>query len=151
MILKVGIINKAALPFKAYVKDNAFKLFLFDVGLLGALSDINPATILKYDYGSYKGFFAENFVAQAFNFASSSGLYSWAENTSEVEFLLEVNTEIIPVEVKSGWVARAKSLKVFEDKYHPKYRVVMSAKNLHTDVESKFQYMPLYLAEFFPF
>lgn len=150
LILKVNLINRVALPFKAYTKDNAFKLFLFDIGLLGAMSEIAPATILEYDYGSYKGFFAENFVAQAFTYSSSSGLYSWMENTSEIEFVRDIKNSIVPIEVKAGSVIRAKSLKTFSDKYHPNYSVIFSAKNLKIDKEAKIHFLPLYLAEFFP-
>ncbi|MDF1654876.1 MAG: AAA family ATPase [Coxiellaceae bacterium] len=150
LIIKVGIINKAALPLKAYSKDSVFKLFLFDVGLLGALSDIHPNTILDYDYGSHKGFFAENYVSQAFTYAGASSLYGWTEGTSEVEFVRDIEGDIIPIEVKSGWVTQAKSLKQFVGKYQPKYRVVISAKNLRIDSENKLQCLPLYLAEKFP-
>ena len=143
--------NTAALPLKAYVKENNFKLFMFDVGILGALSEINPSTILNYDYGSYKGFVAENYIAQAFTFSSTSQLYSWVENTAEVEFVREIAGEIIPIEVKSGWVTQAKSLYVFAQKYHPPYRVIMSAQPLLMDSQTKLQKIPLYLAELFPF
>ena len=148
LILKVNIVNKAALPLKAYAKANAFKLFLFDVGLLGALSEINPNTILNYDYGSYKGFFAENYVAQAFWSVSAVGLYSWTERTAEVEFVREVEGAIIPIEVKSGWVTQAKSLTVYCKKYSPSYRVILSAKPLVID--DQVQCLPLYLASYFP-
>lgn len=145
LIIKVAIINKGCLPFQAYAKENAFKLFLFDVGILGAMSEINPKTILDYDYGSYKGFFAENYVAQALTFSSPVGLYSWAEGTAEVEFLREIEGNVIPVEVKSGWVTQAKSLKVFSDKYKPPYRVILSAKNFR--VNDQVRLLPLYLTE----
>ena len=66
LIIKVSIVNSGQLPFSAYAEDNVFKLYLFDVGLLGAMSQITPKMILDYDWGSYKGFFVENYVAQAF-------------------------------------------------------------------------------------
>lgn len=150
LIIKVGIVNKAALPLKAYCKESTFKLFLFDVGVLGALSDIQPNTILDYDYGSYKGFFAENFVSQSFVYSSASSLYSWTENTAEVEFVRDIEGKIIPIEVKSGWVTQAKSLQQFVKKYDPDYRVIMSAKPMQVDMESQIQKLPLYVAEFFP-
>ncbi len=150
LVIKTGIINKAALPFKAYTKENYFKLFLFDIGILGAMSEINPKIVLDYDYGTYKGYFAENYVAQAFNFCSSFDLYAWTENTSELEFVREVNASIIPIEVKSGWVTQAKSLKVFADKYQPDYRVIMSANKMIIDNDKKIHHLPLYLAECFP-
>jgi hypothetical protein len=53
-------------------------------------------------------------------------LYSWKENTAEIDFLMEQNGSILPVEVKSGWITQAKSLKVFDNKYHPEYKIIMN-------------------------
>ena len=123
---------------------------MFDVGILGALSNLPPTTILDYNYGSFKGYFAENFVAQAFTFAGAGELFSWCEVKAEVEFLRQINGNIIPVEVKSGWVTQAKSLRVYADKYQPIYRVIMSGKPLTIDNVNRVHNYPLYLASQFP-
>jgi len=149
LIIKAHIINKAALPFSTYTSENTFKLYLFDVGLLGALSNLSPKTILDYEYGSYKGYFAENFIAQEFLASNIKNLYCWKENTSEVEFVREVDGNILPIEVKSGWVTQSKSLKSFADKYNPLYRIIFSAKNLYTDKEKRIFKLPLYMASKF--
>jgi len=150
LIIKVNIVNHAGLPLKSYSSDNAFKLFMFDIGILGALTDLNPTTILDYEYGSYKGFFAENYVAQAFQSAGVDQFFSWTEKTAEVEFLRQLDGHIIPIEVKSGWVTQAKSLQVFTAKYLPPYRVIFSAKPLAINLKSKLHYYPLYLASILP-
>lgn len=150
LIIKVPMINNASLPLSAYCKENTFKLFMFDVGILGAMSDLSPKTILDYDYGTYQGYFAENFIAQMFLTAESKQLYSWRENTAEIEFLRDINGDIIPIEVKSGWVTKAKSLAIFSEKYQPKYRVIFSAKNLYCDHALKTHYYPIYIAEKWP-
>lgn len=146
LILKIPIVNTARIPFSAYTTENRFKLCLFDCGILGALSHLSPASILKYDYGSYKGYFAENFIAQEFICAGMENLYSWKENTAEIEFLMEKNGSILPVEVKSGWITQAKSLKVFDNKYHPEYKIIMSANNLKMNNQNQTLYCPLYNA-----
>src|SRR3990167_2185726 len=66
LIIKIPIIEHVELPLMAYTEESHFKLYLFDVGILGALLDLPPKAILAYDYGTYKGYFAENFVAQEF-------------------------------------------------------------------------------------
>ncbi len=66
LVIKVPIANHGTLPFSAHTKENMFRLYMLDVGLLGALSELPIKAILDYEYGSYKGYFAENFVAQAF-------------------------------------------------------------------------------------
>ena len=150
LIIKVHIVNKAELPFSAYLKENQFKLFCFDTGILGAISKLPPKNIYKYDYGTYKGYFAENYTAQEFKYSGIDELYSWKENTAEVEFLVEVDGEIIPVEVKSGFVTQAKSLKVFVQKYAPPFRTIISARNLKIDHDNRIHQYPLYLTAHFP-
>ena len=150
LIIKAHIVNSGEIPFSAYTKDNYFKLFCFDVGLLGSISRLPPKAILDYDYGTYKGYFAENFVAQEFRCAGVDKIYSWRERTAEVEFLREVNGKVLPVEVKSGRNTQAKSLKVFAEKYNPKYRSIMSARSLNIDHENGIHHYPLYMAAHFP-
>lgn len=148
LIIKIPIVNSGNLPFSAYASENAFKLYLFDVGLLGAMSHLSPQSILTYDYGSYKGYFAENFVAQALLTTGLHSLYSWQEKLAEVEFLYDSNGKPIPLEVKSGSVTHAKSAKIFADKYHSPYRVIFNANNL--DCSTAIHRYPLYLAGWFP-
>jgi predicted AAA+ superfamily ATPase len=150
LIIKVPIVNSAAIPLNAYTQESAFKLFMFDVGLLGAMSDLPVKSILEHDYGTYKGFFAENFVAQELLAADHSRLFCWQENRAEVEFLLTLEDGVIPIEVKSGWITRAKSLQQFIDKYHPAYATLMSGHPLKIQTSNKHHYYPLYLAGKFP-
>lgn len=149
LIIKVPICHLAKLPLLAYTKENIFKLYVFDVGVLGAMSTLAPKVIYDYDYGSFKGYFAENFVAQEFLYAGAHFLYSWHEKNSELEFLQELDGKIIPVEVKSGWVTQAKSLKVFRERYHPPYSIIFSAKNLSVNDAKDLIRSPLYLANQF--
>ncbi|MFC1770784.1 ATP-binding protein [Candidatus Margulisiibacteriota bacterium] len=150
LTVKCHIVNKGQLPFSAYTKENSFKLFLFDVGLLGAISGLPPKVILNYDYGSYKGYFAENYIAQEFICSGVLNLNCWNEGRAEVEFLREIDGDVIPIEVKSGWITQAKSLRVFADKYQPKYRVIFSGKTLNIDKKNRIHHYPLYLANKFP-
>ena len=144
------IANSGLLPFPAYEKENFFKLFVFDVGILGALSRLPVKSVLDYDYGTYKGFYAENFAAQEFRACQRDNLACWREGSAEVEFICELDGAVIPIEVKSGWVTQAKSLKVFADKYRPPFSAVFSGRNLGADPHLRKHYYPLYLASKFP-
>ena len=148
LIIKVPIVNSGEIPFSAHASESVFKLYLFDVGLLGAMSNLSPQVILNYDYGSYKGYFAENFIAQEFLARNFHEIYSWQEKLTEVEFLYESDGKVIPIEVKSGWVTQAKSAKIFADKYHSPYRVIFSANNL--TVFPEIHRYPLYTAGWLP-
>lgn len=154
LVLKVHIINTGHLPLMGYVKENFFKLLMFDIGILGSMTDLSPKSILDYDYGSYKGYFAENFVAQELLFSEKDphykGLFSWQENNSKIEFLKELDGKIIPIEMKSGSITKAKSLKVFSEKYHPPYQVIFSGLPLEAKALRGTCYYPLYLTGLFP-
>ncbi len=146
LINKVVMVNSGNLPFSAYARENSFKLYCFDTGLLGALADLSPKTILDYDYGSYKGYFAENFAAQEFRWAENLTLHYWRERTAEVEFIREVEGTVLPIEIKSGWVTQAKSIKVFAEKYNPPYRIILSGRSFRLDHKNRVHSYPLYLA-----
>lgn len=150
LILRVPIANSGLLPLPAYEKESVFKLFVFDVGILGALGRLPVKSVLDYDYGSYKGFYAENFAAQEFRTSRRDNLACWREGSAEIEFICEVDGAVIPVEVKSGWVTQAKSLKVFADKYRPPFCAILSGRNLGADRNLTKHFYPLYLASKFP-
>lgn len=147
LIIKVPIVNSAELPLSAYTQESFFKLYLFDVGFLGAMSELPPRVILDYQYGTYKGYFAENFVAQSFISSGERSLYSWQDSRSEVEFLRLHDGQVLPIEVKSGTVTKSQSLYKLVEKYHLSKRVILSGRNLMMDTEHHIHHCPLYLAE----
>ena len=144
LVLRTSIVSRAETPLAGFARDNRFKQYFFDVGLLTTVTNIDPAIILKYDYGSYKGYVAENFVAQELRATGVRDLFCWEGRTSEVEFLLETPSGIIPLEVKSGWITQSKSLNVFEKCYHPRQSMVLSARNVKT--QGSRLYAPIYAA-----
>ena len=145
LIRKLPIANKAWIPLPAYTEESVFKLYPFDVGLLGALGGIPPKALHDFSFGSYKGYVAENFVLQELSALDDMTLAAWKENTAEVEFLVDLDGKLIPVEVKSGWVTQAKSLKVFVEKYGPAAYVTLGAGNFSKRAGGGFR-VPLYMA-----
>ncbi len=152
LIIKVKITNSGELPFSAFTKENRFKLYLFDVGILGALGGLSPKAIYMQNnlFATYTGAFTENFVALEFRYKDSTPLYSWAGNTAEVEFLKEIDGNVYPVEVKAGLSGKLKSLNVFSQKYNSPYRTRISGRNLEINKVSDMHSYPLYLAYKFP-
>ena len=145
LILRHPIVNSGHLPFAAHAKENFFKLFVFDIGLLGALGRLPMANILRQDYGSYKGYCAENFVAQEFH-AQGWQTACWREGQAEVEFLCEHQGRALPVEVKSGQVTQSKSLASFQAKYHPPLSFLLSGKVPREQTGFTKRHLPLYMA-----
>jgi hypothetical protein len=146
LIIKVKVCKKAGIPLESFCRNNMFKLLLFDIGLLGCMLDLPVNLIYSQDYGTAKGYFAENFVAQEFTASGVSKLYSWTQGASEIEFLRVINEALVPVEVKSGTRTQAKSLRQYILKYSPKRAVKISAKPLNRIKGRVLQNYPLYLS-----
>ncbi|MBU4486919.1 MAG: AAA family ATPase [Candidatus Delongbacteria bacterium] len=145
LILKVHICNRAELPLKAFCKDNVFKLYYNDIGLLGAMLNLPPAAIILDNYGMNKGFFMENFAAMELLNSTDSPLYSWSERNSEIEFLINIGKDIVPVEVKSGTRTKAKSLQQYIIKYSPEKAIILCGKKFSDPDKTKIE-IPLYYA-----
>lgn len=124
LIHKVNNTDKPAIPLKSYENISAFKLFLSDVGLLAAMTDLDARTILEGNriFEEFKGSLTEQFVLQQLITKKNAGIYYWSpENVrSEIDFLIQYSGQVVPVEVKAQENLKSKSLKVYVDKYHPK-------------------------------
>lgn len=144
LTIKVPVCNRSEIPLKAFCKNNLFKLFIFDIGLLGSMLGIPVKSILEQDYGITKGYLAENFVAQELVATGIDELYSWSERNSEIEFLIYMDGEIAPIEVKAGHRTQAKSLQQFMIKYSPQKAFKLSAKQFSKSGQTI--NLPLYLA-----
>lgn len=121
LILKVNCVEKPTIPLNAYANIDAFKLFLLDVGLLNAIAKIDPKILLEKNMilMEFKGAMTEQFVAQQLKI--NHELYYWSapNATAEVDFLIQNQHEIIPIEVKAEENLKSKSLKVFVEKFKP--------------------------------
>lgn len=123
LLYKVHNVSKPALPLKAYEELNTFKLFMLDIGLLGALTDLDARTLLEGNtvFTEFKGALTEQYVYQQLRTMNDLPVYYWSAGNarSEVDFLLQHNGQIIPLEVKAEENLHAKSLRVFCEKYKP--------------------------------
>lgn len=145
LLVQTPIINHAIAPLAAHSKANLFKLYCFDCGVLGTMSDIPPVDILQYNFNSYKGYMAENFVAQSLKL-SGINAYCWQDKRAEVEFVCQLHNKITPIEVKAGHITKAKSLDKFTEQYNPDFSIILSA-NAYTASSVRPKHIPLYLAE----
>lgn len=121
LVHKINRITKPGIPLKAYEDFNAFKLYCVDVGLLAAMGDINAKTLLEGNviFEEFKGALTEQYVLQQLKTVDNMAIYYWsAERSSgEVDFILQYNGNIYPLEVKAEENLQAKSLKAFFQKY----------------------------------
>lgn len=123
LLLKSHRVTKPGNPLAAYQEISIFKIFLHDVGLLGAMAGLNVKTIIEGDaiFTELKGALTEQYVMQQLRLASERyiGYYTNERSTSEIDFVIQENGKIIPVEVKSGENLRAKSFRLFCETYKP--------------------------------
>ena len=137
LIHKVNNVTKPVIPLKAYEDFGAFKLFLVDVGLLAAMTDLDEKTLLQGNtvFEEFKGALTEQYVLQQLITRKGSGIYYWSpENArSEIDFLTQVSGQIIPIEVKAEENLKAKSLKVYREKYNPAMAVRTSMSDFRKE------------------
>lgn len=133
MIQRVFNISKPSMPLSAYSEPNVFKVYACDCGLLRRLAKL-PASIIMdpvANYTEFKGAMAENAVLQSLLSKLDVEPYYWSpDSRAEVEFVIQWNEEIIPIEVKAENCISGKSLSVYHKKYAPKHRVRFSFLNL---------------------
>ena len=141
MILKCNLVERNESPLKAFVNPDKFKLYLSDVGLLKTLSNLDYNEILMEKNEIFKGVLTENYIACEL-YPKTKELYYYNFDKYEIDFLLKINGDIIPVEVKSGRRTNSKSLNEYIKKYNPKYSIRISLKNF--GFENNIKSIPLY-------
>ncbi|MBF8262944.1 MAG: hypothetical protein HW387_609 [Parachlamydiales bacterium] len=147
LIYKVPLISTPKIPLSAYADLNAFKIYLVDVGLLGAMSQLSAKTILHENelFQEFRGAIAENYVAQELIHSQYALFYWTSEGKAELDFIIEQDDSIYPLEVKSGNSSKKKSLRVYGDIYNPQILIRSSPMNLRKD--GNILNCPLYLIE----
>lgn len=144
VVLKCTRIDQARMPISVYGDMSSFKLYMGDVGLLSMKSGISQQIVLASGQvmNDFLGALNENYVAQALR-ANRYDLYYWTSNgIAEIDFVIQKDDKIVPIEVKTGTHVRSRSLSVFIEKYQPEYTIRVSAKNF--GCENKIKSVPFY-------
>ena len=133
LIKKVYNVSKPTMPLKAYTEFSAFKLYLLDVGLLAAMSELDAKSILDGNaiFIEFKGALTEQYVLQQLVANTEYTPYYFTETKSEgeIDFLIQKGTNIVPIEVKAEENLKAKSLRVYCDKFKPQMAIRTSMSN----------------------
>lgn len=144
LLLKSSRVEMPQTPLAAYQNNNIFKLFLSDVGLLCNLAKLQFGEILLDSNIMYKGILTENYIAQTFR-CKGYDLHYWeAKGLAEIDFLLNLEGRIIPVEVKASDNTSSKCLSSYVEKYKPEYSIRLSTKNF--GYTKAIKSIPLYCA-----
>lgn len=144
MLIRVYNVSKMEHPLSAFDKLDQFKLFMFDTGLLKYMAGIdNSAILLKTDY-QFKGPLTENFVLQQLRGQLEVDVRYFSNKNSEIDFVIQYGTEIIPVEAKAGEDKSAPSFKKYVADKQPQYALRFSKRGYRKD--GSITNLPLYLA-----
>ena len=117
LVYKVCRLSKPALPLRFYMEKDAFKLFILDVGLLGAMAQVPPALMLIGNnvFSEFKGAFTENYALTQIisTYDTVVGYYAKENSTLEIDFLVQAGNSLLPIEVKAEENVKSKSLRQF--------------------------------------
>ncbi|MDL2256745.1 ATP-binding protein [Bacteroidales bacterium OttesenSCG-928-I14] len=152
LIYQINRVSKPGMPLKAYEDNSAFKLYIVDIGLLGAMGDIDAKTLLEGNviFEEFKGSMTEQYVLQQLISGFGMSVYYWSAEggIAEVDYLIQYEGQIIPVEVKAEENLKAKSLKSYCEKYHPELAIRSSMSDYRE--EDWLVNVPLYvIGEYF--
>lgn len=144
IVLKCQKIDHGFMPIAAYTDLSDFKLYMSDIGMLTMKSGMAQQTILspKEEENGFLGVMSENYVAQALA-CNGFPLYYWKnENTAELDFVIQIEGQVIPLEVKKGIRTKSVSMSMFRKKYNSPYSIRVSGKNF--GYENQIKLIPLY-------
>jgi hypothetical protein len=147
LVLKVNRIEKPTLPLNAYADYDAFKLFLVDIGLLNAIGNLDQKILLEKNsiLKEYKGALTEQFVCQQLKINNDLYYWSMPNTTAEIDFVIQHQNEIIPIEVKAEENLKSKSLKTYVEKFSPNIAIRTSMSPYRK--ENWLTNIPLYAIE----
>jgi len=152
IVHKVPSLTTPNMPLLDYAEREIFKLYMVDVGLLSAKSGVKINTLLNSNYeifSHFNGALTEQFVLQELKFFSDMPICYWRreKGDAEVDFIVQNEDKIIPIEAKAGKNTKAKSLSVYIQKYNPEIAIRVSLKNYGK--EGNLLSLPLYLLGMF--
>lgn len=146
LIYKVSKITKPYLPIRAYEDISAFKLYILDIGLLCAISNLSAKTILDGDkiFREFKGALTEQYVLQQIKTQNNLSINYWtSDRKAEIDFIIQLEDIVVPIEAKSEINLKAKSLSYYRKEFKPKKTVRTSLADFKVDED--LYNIPLYM------
>ena len=113
LVYQVNRVNNCKVPLSAYQDFNAFKLYLLDVGLLGAMADLDSKTILEGNdiFEEFKGSLTEQYVLCQLKECTELNVFYWSseKGIAEIDFIVQIGKNNVPIEVKSMKIYKPKA------------------------------------------
>jgi predicted AAA+ superfamily ATPase len=148
LIYRVARVESPKIPLRAYQSFTAFKIYMVDVGLLAAMTDLDAKTLLEGNsiFTQFKGALTEQYALEELKVSQKNTVAYWSRDegsSAEVDFLIQYDKQIIPIEVKAQESSNSKSLRIYHGKYQPKYSIRTSMADYRQD--DWLTNIPLYL------
>ncbi len=146
IVSQVYRVEQIKKPLENYRDIDSFKIYISDLGLLCAKKDLafDDVLFMSEDINDFKGGMVENYVHSQLEIGGHKTYYWESERGAEIDFVIQKEGKIIPIEVKSSENTRAKSLKMYMETFQPEYAIKLSTKNF--GFEEKLMTIPLYAA-----
>jgi hypothetical protein len=146
IVSQVYRVENVAKPLENYRDIDAFKIYVSDLGLLCAKKDlaVDDVLYMSEELNDFKGGMTENYVNVQLTIKGYRTYYWESEGKAEIDFVIQRGGRLIPIEVKAADNTKAKSLKIYMDKYKPEYAIRLSTKNFAFEDNKKC--VPLYAA-----
>jgi uncharacterized protein len=151
LVIKICNVEKPGIPIKAYADFETFKLYFIDIGLLTTLAELSPKILLEKNtiMTEFKGALTEQFACQQLKPIKELFYWTAASGTAEIDFLIQDQNQVIPLEVKAEENLKAKSMKEYIAKYKPE-RALRAAMVPYQNKDQGLSNIPLYaIAEVF--
>ena len=147
LIYKIYDVKKASFPLKAYNDLSSFKIYMNDVGLLRRMANLDSRIVVEGNklFEEFKGAVTENYVLNMLNMIYDNTPNYFTFDRNEIDFIIQYENKIIPIEVKAGNTVNNTSLTKYVEKYKPDKSIRFSLNNLKQD--GKILNIPLYLIE----
>ena len=144
MLLAVNGLEAPLSPLKSQEKDNMYKLYLSDVGMLATMCGMKARDLLPEQSNLYKGAIVENYLIQQFAPYREKQYYFRPSDSMEIDLVDDRDEGVIPIEIKSGRHKRSRSLLNYMDQFHPPFAIRFSALNFGK--ADRLVSLPLYAA-----
>ncbi len=152
LVKKVFRVSKPYLPLKAYQDLNAFKVYHLDVGLLRKMSSLSYKAFSEGNriFSEFKGALSENFILESLSSYLENSISYWDEAPYEVDFLIQIDNDIFPIEVKSGTNVHSLSLKKYQEKYNKETKLLIRFSLLNLTLDGNILNVPLFMVDLLP-
>ena len=149
LVQKTFRISKPGLPLSAYDDLTAFKIYMSDVGLLRKHSHLATSTFAEYNrlFTEFKGALTENFVLQSLSRQLETEPRYWAVAPYEVDFIVQLDNDIIPVECKAGTNVKSTSLKKYSQQYTEQTPLMVRFSLMNLSIDGNLLNIPLFLVD----